>query len=376
MENVSGAASGGSTTPSTSTSQSSGQTSQSNQSQSKPQTSQGSSGQTSQSKPQQTNQGYQPSSMDAQKRAESDQPTLESVDSQSGQDEFEEVSLGATKGKVPKALAASIKEYQRGMQAKFQEVAQMRQMAQQNPAAFLQKMGMSVKDNPQLAKQLLSQLGADPYTLSETLLAEKLEEMSLSPEQKELKELREKNQKHEDQTKTQAERLKADKERVAEEKETETLRTQTIEAWRESGLPPHGQFGAQIAQVMLSSVHQAARELMQEGYSKEQAMHMAQEKALSPKDAALKVKKNFTSFSSEIFSGLPAQEIQAILGEQTMKKLRDYDVARVTGQATQAHESNPKRPPSGASGNQSKNKAMGEQEYRAWKEKHIASLKD
>lgn len=282
------------------------------------------------------------------------------------EDDNEEVHLGSFKGKVPKGLAAEIKNYVRGSQVKMREFAQMQKLAQTDPAAFIKAHGVSAKENPKLAKQVLESMGLDPYDFSEMTLAEKLEQLSLSPEQKRLRELEAFKAEKENEEKTKAEKERADKESKLEAEQSQTIRQELVEAWKDSGLPPHRYFGGMIAAQMLS--HQ-------------QQNHKREENGLDPlpplsaKQAAAKVKADFISHVREVLSAMDPQGILGLLGE-TMTKVREYDIQRVSSQDSKNGTSQKRTgAPVSVQSNTNK-KPMSEQEFRTWKENYYKSLKD
>jgi hypothetical protein len=254
-------------------------------------------------------------------------------------------------------------------QKRMQEAAQERKRA----AALVQL----AKDDPDKFFELT---GLDADTFAENRLARKYERAQMTPEQRELAELKEEKENRERaemQSKaeliSQIEELvgskapeeikRLPKERLLEildsqkqvnAKEQETLDSEIGGAWKESGLPKHKYFVQLMAATILS--HQRRTK-----------------QPLQAKEAAAIVKKDFLKSVSEILESMDPQGIQEVLGKQTLQKLRDFDVARVTGRSSVPNQKDQQRP-----GNQpashkiQKSKPMNEFEYR----EYLKSLRD
>lgn len=242
---------------------------------------------------------------------------------ESAESEFEEVKLGSIQGKVPKAIAQAIKNLERGFQTKAQEAANQKKLialAKQNPKEFLKQTGM------------------DPYDFAESTLAEKYEEMSLTPEQKAAKERDAKLNKYEQADKQSKQKLISQlkqfgdvipenietysKEEIAEyvqhrseqyKKETENLDHEIGQAFSESGLPADKYTLAKVAFEIAS----AAR----------------QNKNLSAKEALAKVTKGYYDGTREHFSKMDGKRIHEMLGEDVIEKIRKHDLERVNENA-------------------------------------------
>lgn len=84
-----------------------------------------------------------------------------------------------------------------------------------------------------------------------------------------------------------------------------------LEAWQAQGLPRQKEFGQWMAQVMMDHQKRTGE-------------------SLQPSEAAAKVKARFLKSTQSLLSQMDAKAIQETLGEEILKKLRDYDVSRVT----------------------------------------------
>lgn len=166
------------------------------------------------------------------------------------------------------------------------------------------------KANP---KEFLKETGLDPYEFAEATLLEKYELMQMTPEQKELLQLKQwKALKDEEEKQVKA---KSEQEALskAEIEETQKLDQEIGNAWKESGLPAHPYFGAQIAFQMMAA-SKAGKEL-------------------TAKDAAVKVNGEFRNNIKGIFGSLDAEAIHELFGEDFFKKLRKYDLDKISAKA-------------------------------------------
>lgn len=209
-----------------------------------------------------------------------------------------------------------------------------------------QNMFRLAAENPD---EFFRRTGRDPIEYYESRLAEIYEERQLSPEQKEFRRLQKLEQ---DSLKEKAEAKKREEnERLtkAEQQEMQKLDQEIGEALKEfkdSGIPTDKYFTAQIAARILSASKQG--------------------KDLSAKEAAASIKSDFQATTRRVFDQMDAKAIHEMLGDTTMKKLREFDVQRVTGQVPTSQTKGPGPRP--ASNN--KKQSMNEHQWR----KHIEDL--
>lgn len=259
-------------------------------------------------------------------------------------EELEEIKIGRESAKLPKNIAKMVKDLERGFHMKAQEAASKEK-------ALEERFAKMFKENPKAA---LAKYGVDPEEFAEMTLAEKLEQLAMSPEQKELAQLRAEKAEREKAAKEAEEKAKAE----AEEKEMgEAQRAMDVEiadAWKESGLPQDPFYVKQICALMHDS-----RVLMSQG---------KYDRALTAKEAAGIVKERFEGFLSSLFSKMDPEGIHKRLGEENFKRLREWDLGRVTGKA--APTPNGQNPRSGdqkpVSAARKANKPMNEKEYREY----------
>lgn len=226
--------------------------------------------------------------------------------------------------------------------------------------------------------------GIDPDEFAETRLARKYEMAMMSPEQRELMQLKaEKEEREQTEMQSKAEIIseieklfgqkvppevaKLPKEKllgIIEKRQAEmsqeqnSLDTEIGEAWKESGLPKHRYFVQMMAAQMLA--HQRKTK-----------------EPLQAKDAAAIVKRDFLKSVSEILGPMDAQAIQEAIGKETIEKLRSFDVERVTGRSASKKDVSPQRPGQApASQKIQRTKTMNEFESREYFEKIKAELRD
>lgn len=234
-----------------------------------------------------------------------------STPAQNESEEMLEIALGNVKGKVPKAMAQAIKEFERGSREKFQKSAQTEKQ--------LQNLVQSLKANP---KAVLSQLGIDPHEFAEMTLAEKLAELQKSPEQRELDELRSFKKQQEEAIEAQRKQMEAQEFSKREQTAMQSLDSEIAKAFAESGLPKRPTFIRMIAGDMRAAALRG--------------------EDLTARDAASKIKQDLQSDFRGLLENLePDAALREYLGEETFKKLREYDVKRITGHAAPTPNSGP-----------------------------------
>jgi hypothetical protein len=195
--------------------------------------------------------------------------------------------------------------------------------------------------------------GIDPDRFAEERLVKKYEKMAMTPEQRKAMEEREELQGYktrETQTRDHAisqiknyvgdlppeyvEALsKATPEQIQGEikraegvyrQQQASLEKEFLDAWSESGLPKDTVFGTWVASLMhASQVQKSAGQ---------------REQALQAKEAATIVKENFMSAVSRITGQMDPESVHRLLGPETMKRLREFDVQRVTAKSAPQFE--------------------------------------
>lgn len=237
--------------------------------------------------------------------------------------DFEEIKVGSVTGKVPKQIAAVIKNLERGFNSKAQE------------AASKEKLLSLARENP---KEFYKQTGKDVYEFAEEVLAEKYELMNMDPRDRELRDLKAKEaERVKQETASKQEVLSALKEfgplpEGAENATREQLvkyyqqqkqvhtQTQTSldselgNAFKESGLAPDRHLLAKVAFEMRSA--------------------FAKNKSLSAKDAVAKVTNEYYSGAKQTFGKMSPKQIHEIFGDEFLEGIRKYDLEQVNAQAS------------------------------------------
>lgn len=255
------------------------------------------------------------------------------------EEEWEEIKIGSTTGKVNKTLAKTIKELERGFHSKSNEMATVKQ--------YLVNLAKEAKTNPAAADALFEQLGIDADAYSQTRLAKKLEREMMDPNERKAQDLEKELESFRDKERKSKEKEESDKKTAVETQEGTKLRTEIFEAWKGSGLPPEPEFGAWIAAEIMRADKQG--------------------QDLPAKEAAAIVKEKFVALFRRLSSVLPPEQLEEHLGADPLKKWREFDVKRVTNKApkTGSSGSRPGGSPASARNQQGK-KALSEEEYREY----------
>lgn len=268
--------------------------------------------------------------------------TQNQVDSQNqAADELEEIALGSTKGRVPKEIAKAIKDFERGVQAKFREAAEQRRKLEE----------FNNYDIDSFAKFK----GLDLDSLAEERLAKKYELMQMSPEQRRLHELETREQmrsQHEAQVRSQlVDQIKeftpdlppgidqASPEQLqhylGQVKHLYTMTEQQMErdfvdAWKTTGLPKTPFIGARMAFMMKNGKNDNGE-------------------PLQIPEAAARVKEAYVNDLRDFMGPMDGKALHDLFGAEVIQKIRDFDVQRVTGQAASQPVQNQSPAPKAAS---------------------------
>jgi hypothetical protein len=220
------------------------------------------------------------------------------------------VKINGEVKKMPVREVIKLNQLENVSQAKMKEAAKLVKQVEQ----FFS----NVKKDPEY---VLREAGIDPDEWAEATLAKKFELMQMSPEQKELMEYKNKLKTYEEKEKAEKEAKEFEEKSRAEAQVSEALDLEIGEAWKEAGLPKSKKVFADIAFKMLSASRQG--------------------KNLTAKEAAASVKTEFLNSITELVSQMDAEAIQGLLGKEVMKKLRAWDVKRVTGQSASSEKQSP-----------------------------------
>lgn len=238
--------------------------------------------------------------------------------------------------------ALKLAEKGEGADQKFQRAAQIEREAQQ--------LSRLAKENPE---EFLRKWGIDPDEYSQARLAKLLEEQMLTPEQKELRDLKKYREESEKEKQDRLAREKQDKEQSEFKAADQQYRNEVFQAWQTSGLPAHPSFGVEIAKEMIRA--------------------NAQGHPLTAQQAAARVKEDWIANTGSILDQMDAEGIFQALPKAVHEKLRSYYVRQVSGQPGQSGAKLPgsQAPRPGESPASTQNKSSGkkmlsEKEYREY----------
>jgi hypothetical protein len=222
-------------------------------------------------------------------------------------DDFEEVKIGSVAGKVPKALAKAMKDLERGFHSKSQESATTRKQ--------FEALAKAAKANPDVMFEVF---GVDADQYSQARMAKWLEQQMLTPDQKRMRELEEKEKTWKQREAEEKERQDKEQLTAAEAKEEQEIQDSLLKAWKESfpGSDPDPWIGQKIVATFMAAQDQ------QLGWTWEQC--------------AARVKQDLESADRRRLSKMPVEAIREMLGDEILKKLREDDVKRVTDKASQS----------------------------------------
>lgn len=238
--------------------------------------------------------------------------------------------------------ALRVKQLEEASYEKMNEAAQMKKQ--------LSSLAQMAKSDP---KKFFQAVGIDPYEFAESTLAEKLELLSMSPEKREAMEYKQQLERYKEQEAEQKRQSEEQKRSQEEKTAMASLDQEISTAFKESGLPKHALYVQQIAAEMLGAAKRG--------------------EDLPAKEAAARVKERFTNQVREIFDTLDAQAIQGYLSEGAMKKLREFEVQRVTEKTAPTPNSaqvGPGKTSTPKAENKTPKKPMSEKEWRNWVASH------
>lgn len=227
----------------------------------------------------------------------------EDVLDDSAMDKIVKVKIDGQEHKMTVREALKLQSLEKASRARMEQAARQQKQMQDEVKQLVQW----AKAHPE---EFLRKTGIDPDEFAEARLAKKYELMQMTPEQKELYELRQwkETQEAERQAKEQEHQTKAQQEQ--EMKLMQDIQSEYIEAWKESGLPAHQYFGSQVAYEMLSAAKK--------------------KQDLSAKQAADIVKQRFFEQINGIIPNLTPEQIRQVLGDVGLKKLKDDEIKRAT----------------------------------------------
>lgn len=174
--------------------------------------------------------------------------------------------------------------------------------------------------------QFMKITGKDPNEFSQQQLASWLEEQQLSESEKELKRYKAKEKEDQDRTKQEAAQKQQAEAQAKDTADYNHMVKESLDAWKDSGLPDDPYWGQRMAA--------------------EVARHQSQGIPLTWKEAAAIVKHDWITSTQRILDSFQnVEELANHLGEKVLKKLREFEITRITSkQASRQISSQQKRP--------------------------------
>lgn len=190
----------------------------------------------------------------------------------------------------------------------------------QHKAMELEKREAKIKEansrltDKQVRRQALRELGIDPVAFAEELLMEELEEQSLSPEERRIKELEAFKKQKEEEEKTLEEQYKAYQQEKEYKQIVTDLDSQITDILKTEGVEKNLETVERILQYMRAA-HASGQDL-------------------SVPEIVAKLKESSFSTLKSMVSGKKIDELAKILGEDTLKQLNDHFLKKRTNPAS------------------------------------------
>lgn len=182
----------------------------------------------------------------------------------------------------------------------LQDAKRMRSQAEQ----FI-----SMMKDPTKLMDALTKLGHDPRKLSESYLAQVLEDEVMDPKDKELKTLRNTLQQKEAADKQRDEEIKAKRDEAVKQQYMKQYEAEFIEVLSKSKLPQTKETVGEMAKYI--------------------GMAAKQKIKITADEAARLVQQDMEARTAAIFKGSDPETIIKLLGEETVNKIRQGDVAKL-----------------------------------------------
>lgn len=210
------------------------------------------------------------------------------------------LKIDGVEEEVDEAEAVRLAQLGKASHKRFSEAQQMRQQVEQFMA--------ELKTNP---KKVLTDpnIGFDIKKIAQEILWEQIQEDTLTPEQKKQREIERELKAYKD---------REQEEKTAREKAEEEAKHQSIlqdydkkitSALTNANLPRTPETVRRVAQYMLEAVRN--------GYD------------LEPSDLVAVVRKDYENEHKELFNALSPEQLFAIFGEDSAKKIREFDLGRL-----------------------------------------------
>jgi hypothetical protein len=275
-----------------------------------------------------TNQQTQGQNNNADPNSKPQTPAEKKYLSEEYLDSWTKLKVGGEEKEMTVREALKIQQLEQASRQKMQEAAQAMKTVKEVEAFVAQ----ALKDPTLFFKEF----GLNAEEFAENILAQKYQLAQMSPAERELHELKQWKAQQDNlalQSKSQVineikeflgkdapqdldkyskEDLQVflEREKGAIKSAEQSIEQDFVKTWPETGLPKHQKFMQWVAQ--------------------EQIRALKNNQDLPIKDAANKVKSDFTAFVGQIFKDMSPDMIQQALGEDTMKRLRQFAVEQVS----------------------------------------------
>lgn len=214
-----------------------------------------------------------------------------------------------------------VKELQKSRAASKirEEAARLRQEAQQEAAKVEQerqqfKQIVEALKNPQTARQLLRQIGTPMEALAQTELEDFIKQQQMTPEQRELHELRNWRKQQEETFQRQQQEQQQREYEAQVQAFQEQFSSRIVGAMTKLGLTEaDARASGEVAQKLAFKLQQA----IDAGYD------------MTPDELAEELREDIRESHRVLYGKLPPNELFSLFGEEGLKKAQEYATSRV-----------------------------------------------
>jgi hypothetical protein len=268
-------------------------------------------------------------------------------------DHLVKVKVDGKEQKVPLKEAIRLTQLEKASQARMQEAAKVRQEMKQREAREQQLAHLMETDFAKFCQVV----GKDPRQIAVDFLAKQYDLEQMHPAERKAMELEQKLKDKEESEKQREEDQKTQKQQQLEKHFSQAYDRELGEALQASSLPKNKLFVQRVAHKMLESIERVKANI--------------DESPLQARDAVAKVKEDWLSDVKDTLGTLDAKAIHELLGEEVLAKIRQFDIARVTGQQQRPTEIESESRPANQAASGKQAEPMNEFERR----KYMADLK-
>lgn len=224
---------------------------------------------------------------------------------------------------VEEAEAIAAWQKKEASNRRFEEASKMKKQSEQ-----LIKLLQSSKDDPRVLEQILAHpsIGASFKDIAEKYLYDIIQKEQMSPEQRELMELREEKEKARLEKEEREEEERQQAFSKLEQEYTQSYQTDIIDTLEKSGLPKTEQTIGRMARYMLMGLQRGV--------------------TLKAADIVELVREDYIKDIKGLFGNLNPEKVFEFLGDDVAKKLRKADLAKLKagyGDKSSTNDPQPKR---------------------------------